>query len=245
EFPDTVELVRYLAILLAQQGNQEKCEATIKDALIRIEQPIAHRQLGMLLARFYTQWNQKDNAYTLLDALSQKLPDDIPVKRRLLLCEQVIKDPEKAQQLVDDIKSLEGEDGWQWQYEQARVWFAADDFEARYPQIVTHLQGNLLANPSDQASRMLLAASYERAGELQLAISTYREGLSRSPDDLNIIIPVVAALYKAREYDEAEQLLNRASAAKLYHPQLQQFQLQSHLRHGQLSLASDILQDLL
>jgi len=245
EFPDSVELVRYLAILLAQQGNEEKCEATVKEALIRIEQPIAHRQLGLLLARFYTQWNQKDNAYTLLDALAQKLPDDIPVKRRLLLCEQVIKDPEKAQQLVDDIKSLEGEDGWQWQYEQARVWFAADDFEARYPQIVTHLQENLLANPSDQASRMLLAASYERAGELQLAISTYREGLSRSPDDLNIIIPAVASLYKAREYDEAEQLLNRASAAKLYHPQLQQFQLQSHLRHGQLSLASDILQDLL
>ncbi len=245
EFPDAVELVRYLAILLAQQGNQEKCEATIKDALMRIEQPIVHRQLGLLLAQFYARWNQKENAYTLLDALAQKLPDDIPVKRRLLLCEQVIKDPEKAQQLVNDIKSLEGEEGWQWQYEQARVWFAADDFEARYPQIVTLLQKNLLASPSDQASRMLLAAAYERAGELQLAISTYREGLSHSPDDLNIIVPTVAALYKAREYDEAEQLLNRASAAKLYHPQLQQFQLQSHLRHGQLSLASDILQDLL
>jgi len=245
EFPDALEPARYLAILLAQQGNQEKCEATIKDALMRIERPIAQRQLGLLLAQFYTQWNQKDNVYTLLDALAQKLPDDIPVKRRLLLCEQVIKDPEKAQQLVNDIKALEGEDGWQWQYEQARVWFAADDFEARYPQIVTLLQENLLASPSDQASRMLLAAAYERAGELQLAISTYREGLSHSPDDLNIIIPTVAALYKAREYDEAEQLLNRASAAKLYHPQLQQFQLQSHLRHGQLSLASDILQDLL
>jgi predicted Zn-dependent protease len=198
EFPNTFELARYLAILLAQQGNKEKCEATIKDTLMRIEQPIAHRQLGLLLARFYTQWNQKDNAYALLDALVQKLPDDIPVKRRLLLCqqvikdpekEQVIKDPEKAQQLVNDIKSLEGEDGWQWQYEQARVWFAADDFKARYPQIVTLLQENLLANPGDQASRMLLAAAYERAGESQLAISTYREGLNRSPHDLNIIIP--------------------------------------------------------
>jgi len=245
EFPDSIEMVRYLAILLAQQGNQEKCEAIIKDALTRIEQPIARRQLGLLLAQFYTQWNQKGNAYALLDGLAQKLPDDIPVKRRLLQCEQVIKDPKKAQQLVNDIKLLEGEDGWQWQYEQARVWFAADDFKARYPQIVTLLQKNLLANPNDQASRMLLAAAYERAGELQLAISIYREGLSHSPDDLNIIIPTVAALYKAREYDEAEQLLNRASRQKLYHPQLQQFQLQSYLRHGQLSLASDILQDLL
>jgi len=260
KFPDSVEMVKYLSILLAQQDNRERCEAIVKDALTRIEQPIARRQLGLLLAQFYTQWNQKDNAYTLLDGLAQKLPDDIPLKRRLLLCEQVIKEPEKAQQLVNDIKSLEGEDGWQWQYEQARVWFAvpkvpegtlrgtpvsADDFKARYPQIVTLLQKNLLTNPNDQASRMLLAAAYERAGELQLAISTYREGLSRSPDDLNIIIPTVAALYKAREYDEAEKLLNRASAAKLYHPQLQQLQLQSHLRHGQLSLASDILQDIL
>jgi len=245
EFPDSVELVRYLAILLAQQGNQEKCEAIVKEAMMRIEQPFAQRQLGLLLAQFYTQWNQKGNAYPLLDALAQKLPNDIPVKRRLLLCMQVIKDSEKAQQLVNDIKLLEGEDGWQWQYEQARVWFAADNFIARYAQIVTLLQENLLANPSDQASRMLLAAAYERAGELQLAISTYREGLSHSPEDLNIIIPTVAVLYKAREYDEAEQLLNRASAAKLYHPQLQQFQFQSHLRHRQFSLASDILQDLL
>ncbi len=245
EFPDSVELVRYLAILLAQQGSQEKCEAIVKEAMMRIEQPIAQRQLGLLLAQFYTQWNQKGNTYTLLDALAQKLPDDIPVKRRLLLCMQVIKDSEKAQQLVNDIKLLEGEDGWQWQYEQSRVWFAADDFKARYPQIVMLLQENLLANPSDQASRMFLAATYERAGELQLAISTYREGLSHSPGDLNIIIPTVAALYKARDYDEAEQLLNRASAAKLYHPQLQQFQLQSHLRHGQFGLASDILQDFL
>ncbi len=243
EFPDSVELVRYLAILLAQQGNQEKCEAIVKEAIMRIEQPFAQRQLGLLLAQFYTQWNQKGNAYPLLDALAQKLPNDIPLKRRLLLCEQVIKDPEKAQQLVDDIKLLEDEDGWQWRYEQARIWYASDNFEARYPQIVTFLQENLLANPSEQASRMLLAAAYERAGELQLAISTYRESLSYSPDDLNIIIPTVAALYKARDYDEAEQLLNRASAAKLYHPQLQQFQFQSHLRHRQFSLASDILQD--
>jgi len=241
EFPQAIEPVRYLTILLDRQGDQEKCEAIIKDALARIDQPVTQRTLGLLLAQFYTQWNRKDDVYPMLNALAQKLPDDILVKRRLLLCEQVIKDPEKAQQLADDIKLLEGEDGWQWRYEQARIWFAADDFEALYPQIVSLLQGNLQANPNDQASRMLLAAAYERSGELQLSISTCREAVSRSPDDLRIIIPTVAALYKAKEYDEADQLLNRVSQQK--HPQLQQLQLQSYLRHGQLSLASGILQD--
>jgi len=246
EFPQDVEPVRYLAILLNRQGNQEKCEAVIRDALARIDQPITQRQLGLLLVEFYTLWNQKDNVYPTLSALAEKLPDDIPVKRRLLLCEQVIKDPEKAQQLVKDIKLLEGDNGWQWRYEQAKLWLAADDFKVRYPQIVSLLQENMRANSNDQASRMLLAAAYDRSGELQLAISTYREALSRSPDDLRIIMPTVAALYKANkpeEYNEADQLLNRVPQQQLDNPQLQQLQLQSYLRHGQLSLASNILQD--
>jgi len=246
EFPQDVEPVRYLAILLNRQGNQEKCEAIIRDALARIDQPITQRQLGLLLVEFYTLWNQKDNVYPTLSALAEKLPDDIPVKRRLLLCEQVIKDPEKAQQLVKDIKLLEGDNGWQWRYEQAKLWLAADDFKVRYPQIVSLLQENMRANSNDQASRMLLAAAYDRSGELQLAISTYREALSRSPDDLRIIMPTVAALYKANkpeEYNEADQLLNRVPQQQLDNPQLQQLQLQSYLRHGQLSLASNILQD--
>ena len=243
EFPQDVGPVKYLAILLAGADEQEKCEAILKDGLARFDQPFTQREFGLLLAELYIRWNQKDNAYLLLNGLAQKLPDDIPLKRRLLLCEEVIKDSEKAQQLINDIKLLEGEDGWQWRYEQARIWFAADDFNARYPQIVLLLQENLRANPNDQASRILLATAYEHAGELQLAISTYRESVSRSPDDLRIIIPTVAALYKAKEYDEAEQLLNRTSERKLRHPLLKQLQLQSHLRRGELSLASDILQD--
>jgi tetratricopeptide (TPR) repeat protein len=244
EFPDSVEPVRYFAILLAREGNREKCEAVIEDALGRIERPVTQRELGLLLARFYTQWDQKDKAYPILNTLARKMPNDVPIKRRLLVCEQVIKDSEKAQQLVDDIKSIEGEDGWQWRYEQARIWFASDDFKALYPQIVSLLQENLQANPSDQASRILLASAYDRSGEVQLALSTYREGISRSPDDLRIIIPAVNALYRAKEYDEADQLLSRvrASRPQFFDSQLQQLQLQSHLRRGELNLASDILQ---
>ena len=245
ESPKVVELVSYLGMLLLRQGNREECEAVITGALARIEQTNAQRELGLLLAQIYTQQGEQDKAYELLRTLTEKLRNDIPLKRRLLACEQIVSDPEKAQQIVNDIKALEGENGWQWRYEQARVWFAGDDFKGRYPQITSLLQENLLANPNDQASRTLLAAAYEQAGESQLAISIYREALARSPDDLRIIIPAVAALYRAKEYDQADEILNRASQEKLYHPDLQLLQLQSHLRRGQLSTASDILQDIL
>jgi tetratricopeptide (TPR) repeat protein len=245
EFPEAVEPAMYLAIMLDRQDEREKCELTIKKALEHIEEPSARRKLYFLLADLYGRWDQPEKTCELLTLLDQKLGNDVLIKRRLLRCEQIAKDREKSQQLVNDIKSLEGEDGWQWRYEQAMVWFNVDDFKDRYPQIVSLLQENMLANPSDQASRMLLARSYERADELQLAISTYREALSQSPDDLRVIIPTIAALYSAKEYDEAEQVLSRASRQKLYHPQLQRLQLQTYLRRGQLDSASGVLQDLL
>ena len=225
EFPDATGPIRYLSILLYRQGNQERCEAVLKNALERTAEPIMRRELGLLLAQFYTRWNQTDNAYIQLNALSQMLPEDIPIKRQLLLYEQVVKDSDKAQQIVDAIKSLEGENGWQWRYEQAKVWFTSENFKENYPKIVSHLQKNLLANPDNQESRMLLARTYDKAGELQLAISTYREALGRSPDDLRIITSTIAALYKAREFDQAEELLSRASRQKFQNPQLQKLQL--------------------
>ena len=245
EFPKSVDLVRYLAILLDRKGNRKECEASIKEALDRNKEPVARRELGLLLAQFYTRWNQKDKVYVFLNELARKLPDDIPVKRRLLLCQQVIKDSEQAQRIVNDIKSIEGESGWQWRYEQAKLWFEMDNFKTRYPQILSLLQENMQANPNDRTSHLLLARTYERAGEMQLAISTYRELLSQSPDDLRVIIPAVAALYSQRQYDEAEQILNRASRKQLYHPELQRLQLQSYLRRGQLDSASEVLQDVL
>jgi tetratricopeptide (TPR) repeat protein len=245
EFPNSIDLVRYLAILLDRKGNRKECEASIKEALDRSKEPVARRELGLLLAQFYTRWNQKDKVYVFLNELTRKLPDDIPIKRRLLLCQQVIKDSEQAQRIVNDIKSIEGQSGWQWRYEQAKLWFEMDNFKTRYPQILSLLQENMQANPNDRTSHLLLARTYERAGEMQLAISTYRELLIQSPDDLRVIIPAVAALYSQRQYDEAEQILNRASRKQLYHPELQRLQLQSYLRRGQLDSASEVLQDVL
>jgi len=251
EFPESVEQVRYLAILLARQDNHEKCEAVIKDALTRIEQPAAKRELALLLNGFYRRWNEHEKCYQLLDSLARDLPDDILVHRGLLRCERVIKDYDRAQQLVDKIKTIEGEDGWQWRYEQARIWFA----QGQYAKIISPLKENLRDNPDDQTSRMLLARSYERAGELKLAyeragelklaIANYRDAYNRSPRDLRVIVAYVNALYKAKEYEIADEILQRAASEKLSHPELKKFEVQSYLRRGELGLAGDAMEDLL
>ncbi len=245
KFPETIQPAKYLAILLSQQNNHKESEKVIKDALARVEKPVAHRELGLLLAALYAQWDKKDDICPLLNQLAQKLPDDILIKRQLLKLKEIVENTEKAQQLVDDIRSIEGDNGWQWRYEQAKIWFVQKDSKDHHPQIISLLKENLSANPDEQSSRILLAAIYEKAGRLPLAISTYREALNRSPRDLRIIIPVVAALYKANEYDQADVILRQAANHKLYHPELKKLELQSHLKRGQLSSASDDIDNLL
>jgi len=244
-FPESISFVRYLAILLAAEDKTQECEKIIKDALTRIEQPAAKRDLGLLLAGFYNRWNEQEKRYQLLNSLTLDLPDDVLVQRELLRCEKVIKDSDRAQQLVDKIKSIEGEEGWQWRYEQARIWFQQDNFKNRYPQIISRLEENLLANPDDQTSRMLFAAAYERAGQLPLAISTYREAYDRSPQNLRIIDAYVNVLYTAGEYDRVDEILQRAAGEKLFHPDLKKWEFQSYLRRGEWGSAIDILENLL
>jgi tetratricopeptide (TPR) repeat protein len=244
-YPKSITAVKYLAILLAAEDKTQECENIIKDALTRVEQPLAQRDLGLFLAGFYKRWKRQEKRYQLLNSLTRDLPDDILIQRELLRCEKVIKDNNRAQQLVDKIKTLEGEDGWQWRYEQAGIWFAQDNFKSRYPQIVLLLRENLQANPADQASRLLLAGTYKRAEQFPLAISTYRQAYDRSPQDFRTIVPYVKALNEVEEYDLADRILQRAADEDLSHPDLKRLELQGYLGRGELGPAGDILEDLL
>lgn len=244
KYPDASSPVIYLAALLDKQGNQQDCAAVIMESVQRINEQLVQRDLILLLVEYYARWGQKDKAYEQLNMIASKLPNDIQIKRRLLQCEQVMGNPQMAQKLVDEIKSLEGDSGWQWRYEQARLDYLSDGFKERYTQIVSLMKENLTANPKDQASRLLLARAYEKAGEMQLAAATYREVLSRSPDNMQILTILISALYKMKEYDQADELLKRVSPQSLQNPQLQRLQLQNLLRQGQIDSASDILHGL-
>ncbi len=245
EFPDSISPLRHLALLLEAKEKTRECEKVIKDALARIEQPSARSYLGLLLTGFYNRWDEQEKRYQFLNSLEKELPHDILIKRELLKCKKVTEDPNRAQQIVDKIRDMEGDGGWQWRYEQAKFWFEQDDFKDLCPKIISLLKENLLFNLDDQDSRMLLAATYEKAGDLRIAISTYRQALNRSPKNLSIIVAYVNALYKAKEYDLADEILQQTAGEKLSHPELKKLEVQSYLRQGELASAGDILEDLL
>ncbi|MGA2069873.1 MAG: tetratricopeptide repeat protein [Sedimentisphaerales bacterium] len=242
--PDSVILVRILAGLLSAQNSRQQCEDMIVRSMTNSRQPYVQKQLGLLLAGLYAGWNEKTKQCDLLARLGAQFPDDIPVLRSLLTCPAILNDEPKAQKIVDNIKTIEGQNGWQWRYEQARVWFAQDNFKTSYPQIVLLLKENLAADVDNQVSRVLLAAAYEKAGDMRLAIATYQDALNRSPGDVRIIVAIAGALYKVREYDSADQILQRAVESKPENPELKRLQFQSFVRRGEFDSAGTVLEDL-
>lgn len=245
KFPQVYEPVRGLAIFLDRQNQRQECELTIKEAFARIREPLPRRDLGMLLAEFYYRWQEKEKLCQWLTELTAQFPSDIQPRRLLLTCDSVVQDVARSQKIIDEIKALEGEKGWQWRYEQARLWIRpGSDFKLNYPQIVKLLQENLLLNAEDQPSRLLLAGAYETAGEQQLALTTYREAFARTPEDTQVLVRLVTALHKAGEFNEAQGILDKVGQQELLHPDLQRLQVDNDFRRGDLNAASDTLQQL-
>lgn len=248
KFPQALEPVRSLALYLERLNQRQESEAAVQQAAARLQDPLLRRDCGLLLADLYRRWGQQDKVYAALTDLARQFPSDIQLKRQLLGCRQVMQDPAVAQRVVEEIKAIESDDGWQWRYEQVRVWMAItysnkEEWTNRhYANAVKMLQENLLTSPDDQRSRMLLAAVHEKAGEPQAALAVYREALARSPESVQEIIAVVSALYRSGEFTEAQEILDRAKQRGLAHPYLQRLQLQGARRRGDLTLASDILE---
>lgn len=242
-FPQSPDLVLRLAALLDQQGKPSECESVIKAAMERIESPQVRRGFGLRLAGYYASWGQPERCYQWLMDLARQFPDDIATKRMVL--DYVLNNAEQAQKIVDEIKAIEGDMGWQWRLEQARVWMVSPDFKSRYTDTVRLLQENLQRDPEDQASRVLLAKAYEGAGELDLALMIWREAIARSPENIQILVDAVNALYRAGENDEARQVLERAERADLHDLQLQALQAEGELRRKEWDSASDTLEEII
>ncbi len=243
--PEATDLLGLYALLSIRLQKYSDCETLMKKLLARVEQSPVRRQIGLLLSRIYNLSGKKELAYTCLFELEQELPQDISIKRRLLQCGEIMGNPQRAQQLIEAIKSIEGEDGWQWRYEQAKLWYESGDFKQRYPQVVSILKENLIANPGDEYSRMLLADTYSKGGDFHLAASAYSEALNNRPDDIRLIIRTIAALQKINEYAQADEILARTAEQKLFHPELRRLELQSRLIQGEIEPAGQILEDML
>jgi len=243
EFPDSTTAIMALADLYDKQNQPQDAEKLLQDSLTRMQLPLQRRSLALSLAEKYISWNQTEQAYNLLSKLARELPNDVPLRRRMLHFDRTIKDAALAQSLIDEIKKIEGDRGWQWRYETAQQWLAGDASPSDYSRVVSLLKENLQSNPSDQESRMLLVSVYNRVEQYQLAALTCRDALSRSPDNVSLMIAAIVALNKAGDFEQADEIIDQAARENISHPVLTELDLQSRYRRGKLVDVEKILEE--
>jgi tetratricopeptide (TPR) repeat protein len=248
-YPETIEPAKLFAMLRAD----EKPEEVENILLVQIQNQTSSqkkKELVLLLASLYDRWRKQDNAANLLTTCENQYPDDIQIQRQLLRYRQVVDNSDRAQKIIDRIKSIEGENGWQWRYEQAKFWLSQGNVDKsqkpeKYQQILTLLKDNLRLNPENLENSMLLAYAYRIGGEFSMAVATYRDCYNRQPNQLAVILPMVAVMQQIGEYEQADEIINRAAQQQLVNPLLSRFELQGHLVMGEIDTSVQILQNLL
>ena len=243
DFSDSSEIIKLLAWGYSRNSQYQKCIELLESAYNQSNDPFKRRKYRLWTAEITILEGKKDAGIQIYHQMAMENTSDIFARRQLLAFERQSSAEEQSQRWIDEIKTAEGEDGWQWKYEQARIWCKTDDdFRRNYAQIIEMLNENLNLNPDDQESRILLASCHERAGNIQLALSLYQDAMTKNVDNVDFIVAAVGAMYRAEEYRQAQEILTRVSQRGLWDPRLAKYELQNSLRVGQEDNALSVLE---
>jgi tetratricopeptide (TPR) repeat protein len=242
KFPDEPEPVIYLVQILYSNEKIEDCYNMLKKAIETTKQSRHKLQLGILFADIARSAGKESEAFGVVSAIDQQFPDSIVVKRKLLAFKQTQNDKQKTEQLIEQIKQIEGEKGWQWKYEKAKQLYLSDP-SVNYAEIVKFLKDAVAIEPAAKEPQLMLGALYAQNGDLLAAISIYRQSLNRWPNDPQVIAPLAASLYRANEFEQAEQLLKQASQMRIKTPAMEKLEMHSLMMSGNRQAVSDMLKD--
>ena len=246
ESPQSFEAVRLTASVLNNFQMYIECERLVNEAIARFENPSDIRSAQLLNADLLLSWDKPADAIEVYNRIIAQYPEDLIVVRRLLAIDSVRNNLNQANSLINKIREIEGESGWQWRYEQAMLWYSNDDlFEQNKEVIITTLQEAIKINAEDVPSQVLLSRCYHRLDNTQMALSVLRQALDKWPSDVRVVVPMVSLLNQVREFDKVDEIMARARIEQSSDPLISRLSLQGYLRQGKLETASEMLDNML
>lgn len=236
------ELTRLLVLLNIRQGNTGGAAAFLTNFVSQANNAQEKLEASIQLIDLDALTGKRDQAYETLKKLASENPDSIALWRKLLDMGLASEKVETLGQWIDQIKKAEGQQGRQWRYEQARLWFTRFEKQKYYTQIVELINEILRSYPDDKQSILLLAATHEASANRQLALKSYLDALSRDPDDLNTAVAVIAALYRNNEYRQGYEILTGLTRKGYQDPRLKQLEVQYYSGQEQWASVSELLE---
>ncbi len=204
--PDVAVPATALAELLASSGQADRAEKTLREAIARLTGREKVRAV-LTLARHLLSKDDRSPGIELLSRFAVDHPDD--VQSRLVLSElpEVRDDAEKAQELVDELRGIEGERGVRWRVAQAVLWLRQADWRSRQEAIEELLRDSIQTDRGWSAPVLALGSMYELSGRDRQAEELYRGVLAALPEQIEVVSQLVALFERQRRFAEAASLL--------------------------------------
>lgn len=171
--------------------------------------------------------------------------DDLQIRRNLV---RELTDDVAALEIVEEMRSIEGERGLQWKWEKASILLRSAEDRARTESALALIRQCLDQRPGWIAAQALMGFGLERLGALPEAVESYRAALALSADPApEISFRLVGVLKQQGRFAEADSALIPVARALPDSIDVRKLIAEKHIRQKEwapaASLALEIMAD--
>jgi len=195
-----------LARVQRDLGEADTAVRTLEDALASVKGD-AVRRVKLALADLHGDAGRSDAAYALWRDVAEGFPRDITARLALLKTPQTLDDRQAAQQLIDDIRAIEGKAGLQWRFAQAEILLGSAD-PADQQRAADLLTRCVDADPGWSAPALALGQHLESTAQEQRAEQVYRRCLQANRSALLVADRLMDLLTRQQRPAEARAILD-------------------------------------
>lgn len=211
----------------------------LMDEIVAEHSQAAHSAVRLKLARMLLQQGLEAQARECLIQVIAE--DDKNIGARLMLLAMKPNEGQEPsrQELVDQLKQIEGDDSLNWRYWQARLWMERNDWIAYRDKVEELLNECLSRNPSWDEVALALGAVYEKTDEPQKAMDVYRQAFQSDSGQIELGRRLLALATREGYWSEVDQLLDELPADD---PTLQEYRITQALRRDNTDQAIQMLE---
>jgi len=192
-------------------GNHSEMRATLQRGLNAVK--TADKQgLARGLAFFELVRGDRKAGLRSLRDLAQQDPHDVNSRSLLLNLPEVRKDTKLAEQLLEEIRKVQGEGSRTWRQHRASLWLAGDRWRSGQDKVIKALEKWMLQDPESSFPALTLARLNLRLGKARQAEEVCRKALSLNPSATETAQFLIALLGRQKRHADAAKVLEALEA---------------------------------
>jgi len=221
-----------------EEGDLEGAIGSLREGLQR-EKVAQCAGAWLELARLLLEAGRSEESVAALEQGAARLPQEMRLRLAMLSHPLILGDSKRAQPVIDDVRSIEGEEGVNWKWQQARVWLGEAEPSVTTDAIAELLEDCVGADRGWVEPAVALAKLRLEQGAVERAIEIYETLLMEAPGSVGVAELLLSLLESRGRYAHASRVL---AELPLDHPCFIPHRINQALREGHREKAAQLLE---